>query len=347
MAKRRQFKILIIILSIAIVVAAAAAFTTYQWVQADNVKTDQSHELFISTGSDFNSLVQQLAQSDVLLNQSSFRRVAGWMNFGDDGVKSGRYVLEPDWNNRTIINTLRSGRQTPVRITINNARKIEDVAGQLTKYLEIDSARLTRYLVDPKTLGALKLEKEEIISLFIPNTYEVFWNIRPVDLVERMRDEHDRFWNAKNRRKKADALGLTTTEVYTLASIVEKETQALSERPTVAGLYINRLNRGIPLQADPTVVFAVGDFALRRVLNKHLAMDSPYNTYLNDGLPPGPIYMSAISSIDAVLDFEEHDYIYMCARPDDSGLHAFASTHSGHTRNANRYRRWLDQRGIK
>ena len=173
------------------------------------------------------------------------------------------------------------------------------------------------------------------------------WNIAPEAIADRMEKEHQFFWSQNNRLQKAKEIGLSPTEVYTLASIVEKESQSKIERPIIAGLYLNRLKTGIPLQADPTVVFAVGDFTLRRVLNKHLEIDSPYNTYRFTGLPPGPICMPSISSLDAILNAEKHRYLYMCAKPDNSGLHVFAESLSEHNVNANRYRRWLNQRGIR
>ncbi len=347
MASNGRFRIIVTILVIAIIIAATAAFTVYRWVQHDNIKADQPTELFVYSGTDFEKLLANLQAAEILEDPSSFRRVAGWMKFGDAQVKSGRYLIESNWSNRTLINVLRTGRQSPVRVTINNARTVEDVVGKLTQHLELDSQRLLTHLFNPKTMEELGLKQEELITLFIPNTYEMFWNIGAVSLVNRMRSEMEKFWQDDNRLAKADALGMTPIEVYTLASIVEKETQASSERPVVAGLYINRLKHGIPLQADPTVVFGVGDFEIRRVLHKHLAIDSPYNTYLHSGLPPGPIYMAAISSIDAVLNHEKHNYLYMCARPDNSGLHAFAETRAAHSRNAARYHRWLDKMGIR
>jgi UPF0755 protein len=181
--------------------------------------------------------------------------------------------------------------------------------------------------------------------MFIPNTYKVYWNTSEEAFVKKMKTEHDRFWNA-DRLAKAEALELSPKEVYTLASIVEKETLAKSEKNRIAGLYLNRLKRNMLLQADPTVVFAVGDFGIRRVLNKHLELDSPFNTYKNMGLPPGPIYMPDISTIDATLSPEEHNYIFFCARPDNSGLHAYAKTNAQHAANARKYHSWLNKQQI-
>jgi UPF0755 protein len=190
-------------------------------------------------------------------------------------------------------------------------------------------------------------ELETAMSAFIPNTYQIYWNTSPKAVLLRMIEEHDKFWDKENRRAKAEAMGYTPKEVYTLASIVETESQHKPERPRIAGVYINRLDRGIPLQADPSIVFALGDFSLKRILKKHLQVDSPYNTYKNAGLPPGPIYMSSISSIDAVLNYEEHDYLYFCAKPDFSRTHNFAKTLSAHNVNARNFHKWLNKRGVR
>ena len=185
-----------------------------------------------------------------------------------------------------------------------------------------------------------------MMSIFIPNTYQVYWNISPTELIDRMKKESDKFWSDKNRMDKLAKLEMTKEEVYTLASIVEKETNYVPEKATVAGVYLNRLNKGIMLQADPTVVFANNDFKIRRVLNKHLEKDSPYNTYKYAGLPPGPIAIASISSIDAVLENKDHKFLYFCAVPDNSGQHAFAKTLSQHNANARKFQRWLNKQRI-
>jgi UPF0755 protein len=201
--------------------------------------------------------------------------------------------------------------------------------------------------MDQEVLSELGYTPENIMSLFIPNTYQVYWNTSPQNLLKRLQVENDAFWAKKNRREKAKSLGLSTQEVYTLASIVEKESLVMDEKPIIAGVYLNRLKKGMLLQADPTVVFAVGDFSIQRVLNKHLAIDSPYNTYKNVGLPPGPICMPSISSIDGVLNAEKHNYIFFCAKPNSGGRHAFANTLAGHNRNAAIYRNWLQANQIR
>ena len=219
------------------------------------------------------------------------------------------------------------------------------MAGFFSHRLEPDSSELLSYFLSDKVLKLNDKTEENILTLFIPNTYELFWNTSPKRLVERMATEHDKFYD-KLRKEKMKALELSSEEVYTLASIVQKETLVSAEKPRVAGVYINRLKRGQLLQADPTVVFASGEFGLRRVLNKHLAIDSPYNTYKYEGLPPGPIAMPDITTIDAVLNYEKHKYLYFCASPDNSGKHLFAKTLVQHNRNADKYRAYLNKRRI-
>jgi len=329
------------------ILATIIGLWLYRLIQLPNVQIDsEASTILIPTGSTYEDLVQLLRSDSLLKDERGFRKVANWMKFSDAGIKAGRYKIQSGWSNRQLISILRAGIQEPVKLVIHNVRTVEDLAGKVAPLIEPDSQSVLTYLRDSANLSRLKLTRETVLSLFIPNSYEVFWNTSPEGLVRRMLHEHDNFWKQNNRRQKAKEIGLGPAEVYTLASIVEKETQASSERSAVAGLYLNRLDKGMPLQADPTIVFAVGDFTMRRVLNKHLTVDSPYNTYRRVGLPPGPIYMPSISSIDAVLKAEKHNYLYMCARPDNSGLHAFASNLRGHNQNAARYRSWLNQRGI-
>ncbi len=341
---KRVWKTLLGALLVLLIVAGIIGYKAYQWIQGPNVK--DSAILYIPTGTSHTGLTDMMREQDFLADPSSYERVAGWMKFDEQPVKPGRYEIQKGWSNRQLVNVLRSGRQAPVKVTFNNVRTITELSGQITENLEIDSIQFLTHVLSPENLAKWGYTRETILSLFIPNTYEMFWTTSTDALISRMQKENEFFWQQDDRADKAAALSMTPEEVYTLASIVEKETQAAHERPRVAGLYLNRIEKNIPLQADPTVVFAVGNFELRRVLNKHLEMDSPYNTYKFAGLPPGPIYMPSISSIDAVLNAEDHKYLYMCARPDNSGLHAFAENIREHNNNANRYRRWLDQRGI-
>ena len=330
------------------VVAGVVAYWGYNSVFTPNTSfPGKEYELKIPNESTYDDVYNLLESNHVLNDASSFDRVADWMNYKKRNVPTGRYIIMKDWNNREIVGLLRSGNQKPIKVTFNNVRSMEQLAGLISKDLAVDSITLSDYLTQSSVINEIGFTRETIMTMFIPNTYNMFWNVTPEQIVSRMGKEQKDFWNKKERKAKAAKLEITEAEVYTLASIVEKESQHGPERPTIAGLYLNRLKRGIALQADPTVVYANGDFELRRVLNKHLKYDSPYNTYKYSGLPPGPIYMPSIQSIDAVLDYEKHDFLYMCAKPGYGTKHAFAKTLRGHNRNANVYRAWLNEQGIK
>lgn len=340
-------KILYVILILGLI-AGCIAFWGYNNIFTPNTSfSDKEYELKAPNPSSYSDIYGLLKSNNVLQNAPSFDRVAGWMNYKKDRVASGRYLIKKDWNNREIVSLLRAGNQKPVKVIFNNVRSMDQLAGLISKDLAVDSITLAGYLSQPEVLIDLGFSKETVMTMFIPNTYNMFWDISSKQIVSRMVNEQKDFWNKNDRKAKAAKLELTEVDVYTLASIVEKESQHGPERPIIAGLYLNRLKRGIPLQADPTVVFANGDFELRRVLNKHLEYDSPYNTYKYSGLPPGPIYMPSIQSIDAVLDYDKHDYIYMCAKPGYGTKHAFAKTLRGHNKNANEYRSWLNKQGIR
>jgi UPF0755 protein len=235
----------------------------------------------------------------------------------------------------------------PINVTYNNMVTVENLAGQLSKYLYVDSIDILQKMVAKDFLTHNNVSRENVLSLFIPNTYQMYWDDEVEKIVNRLVNEKEKFWKKNDRRKKAEKLAMTPAEVYTLASIVEKESNYKPERKTIAGLYLNRIKRGIPLQADPTVKYAVGQLDLRRVLNKHLEFDSPYNTYKYAGLPPGPIYMPSVNSLDAVLNAENHEYLYMCAKPGYNSEHVFAKTLRQHSVNASNYHRWLNTEGIK
>jgi len=340
-------KILLGIL-ILLVIGAGIAYYGYGLVFNPNTNfTSEVYEVEIIPGSSFDSLATTFEENDVIKDVSSFKRVAGWMNYDKEEITSGRFLIEKGWSNRQIISLLRSGVQAPVDLTFNNVRNVEELSGKIASQLYLDSLTLLNQIYDPLKLENFGLTKENVLTMFIPNTYKVYWNITPEKLLNRLNNEAKSFWSKNNRLSKAADLDMSSEEIYTLASIVEKESQYGPERPTIAGLYLNRIQNGILLQADPTVVFASGIYDLRRVLNKHLAIDSPYNTYMYEGLPPGPIYMPSIESIDAVLNHEKHDYLYMCAKPGFGTQHAFAKTLRGHNENARVYRNWLNQQNIK
>jgi UPF0755 protein len=228
---------------------------------------------------------------------------------------------------------------------LNNERLLEEVAGVVSRFIEADSNSLLNTFRDAAFLNEIGYTSETLIAAFIPNTYEMYWNTDAKGFVRRMLKEHDAFWDKNGRRAKVAALGMTETQVYILASIVERETNVNSEKATIAGVYLNRLKIGMKLQADPTCVFATRDFATRRVTEYHTTFDSPYNTYVYKGLPPGPISMASIPSLDAVLNPGQHKYLYFCAKPDESGTHAFAETYAAHKVNANRFQAYIRKRG--
>ncbi len=262
-----------------------------------------------------------------------------------EAVKPGHYLVDSALTTLRLYRNLKFGRQTPIRLVIPPVRSMGYLSAKLGKALCSDSSAFTVAFTDSLLYSKLGVNEATLPCLFIPNTYEVYWTITPKELLDRMKKESDVFWN-KERREKAEKVGLSREAVITLASIVEQETANNAEKPMIAGMYINRLRIGMKLQADPTIKFVLNDFSLRRILHGHLAVESPYNTYQNKGLPPGPIGIPSVASIDAVLNYAEHSYLYMCAREDFSGRHNFATTYAEHLKNARRYTQALNRRGI-
>ena len=261
-------------------------------------------------------------------------------------IKTGRYALKPSDNMRYLYTRLSLGYQTPVRLTIGSVRTLDRIARNTGRQLMIDSAEVAQLIADTSFIHKLGYTEATLPALFIPNTYEVYWNMSAEDFMQRMQKEHKAYWN-EERIKKAEAIGLTPIEVATLASIVEEETAVNAEKPMVAGLYINRLKRGMLLQADPTVKFSLKEFGLKRILYKHLEVNSPYNTYKYVGLPPGPIRVPSYQGLESVLNYTQHNYIYMCAKEDFSGTHNFATNSAQHAANARKYQQALNKRGIR
>ncbi len=330
------------------VIAAVIGYGKYNQIFQPNVPDKLADPyIYIPTNSTYDEVLNLLMEKDILIDTASFNWVAQQMKYKKTKMRSGRFKIEPKWNNRQLVRHLRNGKQAPVKLVLTNERLPEDVAGKVARFIETDSATVFRLLSDAEYLAKYNLEPHTMISAIIPNTYEFFWNQNAEDFFERMIKENERFWKKDNRLQKAKDLNLSKEEIYTLASIVERETNSKAEKPRIAGVYYNRLQRGIPLQADPTVVFATREFGLRRVLFRHLEVESPYNTYKYAGLPPGPISMTSIASLDAVLNVEDHDYIYFCAKGDGSGTHSFAKTLAGHNQNAVRYRKNLKKRGLR
>ena len=321
------------------VAVAGVAFFIYSLLSAKmSVSDEEGAQLIFIDRDDTQDSVR--TKSAIGWRWDIYNKVLGYK------LRTGRYRVVPDMTYLSLYRQLRNGTQEPMNLVIPTSRTIDRLASVLSQSLMVDSAEIASALSDSTYCVTHGYTTATIPALFIPNTYEVYWDISVDKFIERMERENNRFWTAE-RKAKAKACGLTHEQVATLASIVDEETANNAEKPMIAGLYLNRLRLGMPLQADPTVKFAVGDFSLRRILNKHLRVESPYNTYLNEGLPPGPIRIASIAGLDAVLNHAEHNYLYMCAKEDFSGTHNFAATLPEHYRNARRYVKALNARGIK
>jgi UPF0755 protein len=300
--------------------------------------------IFIPTGSSYEQVMDTLESRLIIKNRNVFRWLAVKKHYSQL-IKPGRYVINKELSYNSLINRLRSGRQSPVKITFSNVRTLNQLAGKIGNQMETDSARIIGFLSDDSNYKEDGFNKENIISLFIPNTYEFYWNTNARELYLRMLKEYLLFWNDK-RMSKAKAKGLDPKEVSILASIIDDEVAKSDEKPRIAGVYLNRLRRGIPLQACPTIKFALNDFTITRVLDKYLEVDSPYNTYKHSGFPPGPIGCATIEGIDAVLNAEQHDFIFFVAKADFSGYHNFSRTLSEHNHYAALYQKELNKRKI-
>jgi UPF0755 protein len=344
--KRKKAKIFFLALGLTAFVCALATSLLYLKIQSPAFNIDSNVDIFIDDRRDYTQLVETLTNDAQMKHPALFNRLAALMKFGPNNLKSGHYQITPNTSLPNAIRMFRNGQQTPVKITFNNIRLKNDLAERIGGQLMFGPERLLQKLNNPEICKNFGLDTITIVTLFIPNTYEMYWNISPDKFLERMKREHDRFWT-ETRIEKAAKIPLSPLQVSILASIVEEETALTEDYPIVAGLYINRLRKGMPLQADPTVKFAVGDFALKRILFAHLEVESPYNTYLHAGLPPGPIRIPSPTAIDAVLNFTDHNYLYMVANEDLSGHTRFATTLNEHNRNARRYQEALNRKGIK
>jgi UPF0755 protein len=310
-----------------------------------NIKTDgEKVTLYITEGSSYIQAMDSIKANLQVKNLNVLEWVAEKKNY-PSLVKPGKYIIEKNLSYIELINRLRSGMQTPVKITFNNIRTINELAGKIGKQINADSAQIIEFLDNPGNYSKDGFTRQNVISVFIPNTYQLFWNTTAEGLYTRMLKEHDKFWN-EERKAKAEAIRLSQTEVAILASIIDDEVAKSDEKPRIAGVYLNRIRRGIPLQACPTIKFAMNDFTITRVLKKHLTYDSPYNTYLHNGFPPGPIGCPTIEGIDAVLNADKHDYLFFAAKADFSGYHNFSRTLTEHNRYAAEYQRELNKRRI-
>lgn len=340
----KTFIRIIYLLIILMLVAVFVGKSYYNRIYAANVIVPEGKEIiYIPTGADLEDVYIALEDGGYLKNVKGFKWVAELKQY--NSVKPGRYRLKNNWSNNQLVNTLRSGNQSPVKVTFNNIRTMPELAGRVSQYLECDSIELLSALNSKETFESLGFNEATAPALFIPNTYEFWWNTSPENFIKRMHKEYKKFWS-EDRVAKAKKVGLSPKEISALAAIVDEETIKPDEKPKVAGLYINRLKKNIRLQADPTVKYAIGNFNIQRVLTKDLKTNSPYNTYLHTGLPPGPIRIPSVSGIEAVLNHTQHDYLYMCAKEDFSGYHNFAKTLKQHNINARKLHRALNSNRI-
>lgn len=336
-------KIMLIAALVILAIGGYFGFNLYKVYFAANIIGNEKY-LYVKTGAHMDDVYKEIKSKDLLNDIGTFSEAAAQMDLAQR-IKPGRYRLTKSMNNRTLINLIKSGNQEPVKIKFQNIRKKENFAAYLSRSLEADSLSFLKVLDSATLVEKYGFTTENSYTMYIPNTYEMYWNTSPIEFFNRMQKEFDKFWTAE-RKQKASALNLTPQQVVILASIVDGEAIYDKEMPIIAGLYLNRLNRGILLQADPTVIYANDDFTVKRVTNALLRVDSKYNTYKYAGLPPGPIMMPSINAIDAVLNRNENNYIYMCAKEDFSGYHAFAETQAQHEINANKYRAALNKRNI-
>lgn len=343
-----KVKKIIITLGIVILISLlGVGYSFYTKVFFPNITLDKQKEkfIYIPTGSTFADVLEILRDENLLDNQASFDWVAEQMKY-KNRVKAGRYRIKDNMSNKELVALLRSGEQTPINVVFHNVRTKEQLASLISSQLEADSAAFMGLLGNETFLKKFGFNPATCMAMFIPNTYEFYWNTSSKMFIERMAGEYKKFWN-EDRKARAKQLNLTQTQVSALASIVDQETGKSDEKARIAGVYMNRYLKGWKLEADPTLIFAAGDFTIRRVLNIHKEIDSPYNTYLYTGLPPGPICIPSITAIDAVLNYEKHEYMFFCAKDDFSGYHSFAKSYSDHLLNARRFQNELNRRKIK
>ncbi|CAM3418144.1 Endolytic murein transglycosylase [Flavobacterium longum] len=336
---------------VSVVVAAGLiiyGYIMYRQIFAGNTKFSEK-EIFVNIPTDATFEDVKNIMATYVEDMERFEKTAAKKSYPTN-VKAGHFLLKKGMNSNDIVNALR--QNVPVQLAFNNQERMEDFAGRVASQLEPDSLKLMAAFTDAAFLKENGFNESNALCMYVPNSYEFFWNISAEKFRDRMAKEYRKFWNP-DRTAKAEKLGLTPIEVYILASIVHKETVKTDERPRVAGVYLNRLKQGIKLEADPTVIYAMkkqaNDFSLvvKRVLNKDLLTNSPYNTYMYEGLPPGPIAMPDISAIDAVLNPESHNYLFFCASVTNFGYHEFAVTPAQHEVNRQKYVAWINAQGIK
>lgn len=330
-----------------VLIVSVMGVLIYKKIYTPNIFSSKTASpfLFIPTGTDFEGLIDILEKDDLLLDEKSFRWTAHQMKY-DTKVKPGKYKLLPKMSNKDLITLLRSGKQTPVNVIFNNIRTKDQLAERISEQIEAPGNSVLNLLNDYDYTAKLGFTPDNILSMFIPNTYEFYWNTSADKFIQRMKKEHDKFWTPE-KLAKAKKIDFTPVQVSVIASIVQMESNKEDEKSIIAGVYINRYKKDWKLEADPTLVYALGDFTINRVLNVYKEVESPYNTYKYKGLPPGPICLPTINSLNAVLNYTNHTYMYFCAKEDFSGYHSFAATYSKHLENARRFQKALDRRGIR
>ena len=339
--KKTIWRILLVLIIIVV-------FLFYIANKSSTVFSDKSKYFYIpSDSANISFVLENLKSRNILKSTGIFNWLAEKTSFAEK-IKPGRYKIQNGMSQVEVLRLLLSGRQEPVNLVINKFRTKEDFARFAGRQLECDSLEIIHFLQSADSLARFGLDTNTAMTLIIPNTYTFFWNTSASKMFKKLQAENESFWN-KERLDKASQLGMSTAEVFTLASIVEEETNKNDEKPTIASVYINRLNKGMNLGADPTVKFALRDFGLKRIRFKHIeaAAASAYNTYKHKGLPPGPICTPSVKTIDAVLSAEKTDYLFFCAKADFSGYHAFASNDKDHMENAKAFARAQDSLMIK
>jgi len=339
---KKKVAILFIII---IIIGGIFAYNIYSKIYHKNVK--ETTDIYIPTNASFEKVTELIAP--FLNNEKSFQWVAEKKNYPNK-IRAGKFRISEGMSNDVLVDHLRGGKAETIQLTFNNQDTFEKLAGRIANQIEADSTAILKSMKDENFLKNNDFSSHTALAMYIPNSYDFYWNTSAEQFRDKMLNEYHKFWN-EERTNKAKKQNLTPLEISTLASIVQKETAVIAERPKVAGLYLNRLKDFWPLQADPTIIYAVKqkrgqDFEIKRVLNKDLTIDSPYNTYTNFGLPPGPIGMPDISSIEAVLNPVKHNYYYMCASVERIGEHEFAKTLSQHNINARKYQNWISKQGI-
>lgn len=332
-----------LLITIVIVAGALGTLFIFNILYKGNTTKGVSY-LYIPSNSQIADLIDSLNSSARVININSFKRAAVIERFKNN-VKPGRYKILEGMNNRALVRMFKLGLQTPLNLTLSgNIRDMERLSAIISSRIESDSLSVLNILNDKKLADSLGFDSFSFPGMFIQNTYEIYWTVKPRDLILRFHREYNIFWN-ESRRSKAMQIGLSPKEITTLASIIIQESNLKDEHPVIAGVYLNRIKKGMPLQADPTIKFALNDHSLKRILYKHLEVNSPYNTYRNRGLPPGPIVLSSPDVIDSVLNYSKHNYLYFCAKPSLDGSHSFAATLQQHNRNARAYHNAI--RGLK